>query len=378
MPINVPDNPKVYTTKYDNFKGVDFTNDATNVWRRRSPTGVNMLPDESGRPFKRHGWDILISNERLCEILEVSKVTIEKLSYFELAGVDHIVIFTNEGVIFYGDGVTDISKDSDCYGSYDRCFFFEGNGKAAFYIYGNYRIWRYDETFTLQEVTDDATIPTVLISSSADLVGTVYDAYNLIGQRASVEYNGVELFSYWGSDGIGLVMLDEAGLKTAMSSLTYAHWIYDEDTEAWIGVNNSITLTTYISTIGELKDKMSVVVVSCYGVMLPNNVSQDQINNVQVNASGNSQFDTPIEVLSVGNTPSTGQCVLYTDPASVRSWIEFNATDAQGWKASWEANGVDYIKTVFPVGTITITNYPIDPSTPVQDISNATLDGEVV
>ena len=62
MAIAVPAQPKVYTTKYDSFKGVDFTNDQTNVWRRRSPTGRNMLPDASGRPFKRHGWEILISN----------------------------------------------------------------------------------------------------------------------------------------------------------------------------------------------------------------------------------------------------------------------------------------------------------------------------
>ena len=40
MAMELPASPKVYTTKYDNFKGVDYTNDATNVWRRRSPTGV--------------------------------------------------------------------------------------------------------------------------------------------------------------------------------------------------------------------------------------------------------------------------------------------------------------------------------------------------
>lgn len=376
MPINVPDNPRVYTTKYDNFKGVDFTNDATNVWRRRSPTGVNMLPDESGRPFKRHGWNILISNSELCSALGVESCSINKCSYFELAGVDHIVVFTNEGVVFYADGVKDTSIDTDCYGSYDRCFFFEGGGKSAFYIYGNYRIWRYDETFALQEVTDQAMIPTVLIGSSADCVGTFYEAYNLAGQRASVQYNSLELFSYWGSEGIGVTMLDEAGLKTALGTLTYAHWVYENG--AWAGVNNSIPLATYISVIGEPKAGDVVIVVSCYGVMLPNNVSQDQILDVQVKASGTVQFDTNISVLSSENTPATGQCVLRTDPAATRAWIEFNSTDAQAWATNWGATGEDFVKTVFPVGTVTITSYPIDPSEPVQDISNATLNGEAV
>ena len=131
MPISVPDNPKVQTTTYDNFRGVDFTNDATNVWRRRSPTGTNMIPDASGRPFKRKGWEILLSQEDLCNILGEVECEITKVEYFELAGVDHIVVFTNVGVIFYSklfdaESQYVISKDNDCFGSYDRCFFFEG------------------------------------------------------------------------------------------------------------------------------------------------------------------------------------------------------------------------------------------------------------
>ena len=43
MPIDVPAPQKVYTTVYDNFKGVDYTSDATNVWKRRSPSAINMV-----------------------------------------------------------------------------------------------------------------------------------------------------------------------------------------------------------------------------------------------------------------------------------------------------------------------------------------------
>lgn len=60
MPVEVPKEPKNYTTVYDNFKGVDFTNDASNVYRRRSPTGLNMLPDLDGRPYKRTGWEVVV------------------------------------------------------------------------------------------------------------------------------------------------------------------------------------------------------------------------------------------------------------------------------------------------------------------------------
>ena len=61
MAIKLPAAQKVYTTKYDNFRGVDFTNDPSNVWYRRTPDGVNMLPDESGRPFKRTGWKKVVT-----------------------------------------------------------------------------------------------------------------------------------------------------------------------------------------------------------------------------------------------------------------------------------------------------------------------------
>lgn len=60
MPVNVPSEPKKHTTIYDGFKGVDYTNDASNAFRRRTPSGKNMLPDLDGRPHKRPGWEIKI------------------------------------------------------------------------------------------------------------------------------------------------------------------------------------------------------------------------------------------------------------------------------------------------------------------------------
>ena len=63
MALEIPKNPKVYTTKYENFRGVDFTNNPTKVRYRRSPSGKNMLPDASGVPFKRHGWKKHIRKE---------------------------------------------------------------------------------------------------------------------------------------------------------------------------------------------------------------------------------------------------------------------------------------------------------------------------
>ena len=140
MPVEVPKEPKKFTTVYDNFKGVDFTNDSTNVWHRRSPDAVNMLPDDSGRPFKRTGWEVVVTAEKLAEALGADDTSILKCHYFELAGLDHILIFATGGVFVYrlmeesadGDtiqiddyellsvanGYAGDSTDPDCYLSY--------------------------------------------------------------------------------------------------------------------------------------------------------------------------------------------------------------------------------------------------------------------
>lgn len=368
MPIDVPNNPKVYTTKYENFRGVDFTNDQTNVWYRRSPTGLNMLPDASGRPFKRHGWEILLSQEEICDIFSVNECSITRVSYFELAGEDHLVIWTDKGVAFYNGEVTAYSTDAELYGNYDRAFFFEGGGQAAFYIYGSYRIWKYDDTFTLRDVTSEAKIPTILFSASADGTGTAYDAYNLVGQRAAVEYHDVTLFSFWTTDNIYASLTDENALKTAMTTAgkSYIEWVYNGS--SW-NTPSSLVHTNYFSVSGTPKDGDYIIVLYGNGVIIPNSVSQSQVANgeVEVYATTTMQYDTPLSVVGEGTTPTTGECEVCTDPTGKHSWIIFG----DAWANTSEE---DIIKVIFPTALIeqtTISNSYITETT-------ASFDGEAI
>jgi hypothetical protein len=379
MPINVPDNPKVYTTKYQNFKGVDFTNDPTNVWYRRSPSGVNMLPDESGRPFKRHGWNILLSNSDICTALSVPSCTIKKCAYFELAGVDHIVVFTNYGVLFYNkSGVTATSTDYDCYMGYDRCFFFEGDGTSAFYIYGNFKVWRYevDDTtlsgFAFNDVTSLVDIPTVLISTSANCTGTPYYGYNLLGTKAAVEYCENDLFAYWGTDGLAFAA-DKATFTTAHAknySMVYTYktvngtttWYDSTDTAA-----NFVTDGITVMSTPSINDQIFVVNVN--GVLLPNNVSPTQYTEVTVQGTKFTQFDYTLETINTG-TPTVGQCLLKTDPITAKrerqtAWIEFNTGETFA-----SVDGEDYIKVSFPSVRVEMT-----PLTGVTETATASLVG---
>lgn len=370
MAIELPAAQKVYTTKYDNFKGVDFTNDSTNIWRRRSPTGVNMLPDASGRPFKRHGWDILLDNETISTYLGVTSCTILKCSYFELAGTDHIVIFTDSGVAFYNGSFSAKELDPDCYRGYDRCFFFEGDGTSAFYIYGNFRVWRYsyDNGFTLEEVTDKLTVPTVLISSSAVLAGTVYEGYNLFGKTASIEYNDTALYTYWCSDGISII--PPSDLKDSLTLGTIYRYTWDADNEVWTDTNSTGTAfsSLNITILGTQVDDDEIIIVYLNGVLLPNNVSST--SGVSVYASTTTQFDTPLEVINAGAV-ATGEAKLYTDDTKHRekkqAWIEFYDT------FTWGVDEEDFIKVNFPSVDVLTTTF-----TDLQDNGTADLDVEVV
>lgn len=174
MPVEVPESPKVFTTVYDNFRGVDFTNDASNVWKHRSPNGLNMLPDLDGRPYKRTGWkidksaedflsvalpvlsDIVTTVQGVVDALQTeidalqykvdhgtataeetaqlandidemavqtkkltkftalassTSVTPYKVYYFEIGGIDYLFIFNSLGVFYYnGDELSYISE----------------------------------------------------------------------------------------------------------------------------------------------------------------------------------------------------------------------------------------------------------------------------
>lgn len=196
MPLDIPDEPKKYTTVYDNFKGVDFTNDATQAYKRRSPTAINMIPDNSGVPWKRTGWTVEVTQQmfKIAYPYTSGKVEIRNIYSFELAGQDHMVIFCDCGVFAYTDNklthlITLTSITDEPY----RGFFFEGNGSAGFYFFGNKRLYayKYNERtggFTCGVV--NPYVPTTIIGRSPGGGGTVYEGVNLMTRRRKESFLG--------------------------------------------------------------------------------------------------------------------------------------------------------------------------------------------
>lgn len=198
MPLEMPNEPKSYTTIYRDFKGVDFTNDSTQVFKRRSPTGLNMSPDMSGLPWKRTGWDIEVTNQmfKTAYPYAVGNIEIRNIYSFELAGQDHMIIFCNCGVFAYTNNtLTHLTALTDITDEPCRGFFFEGNGEAGFYFFGNKALhsYKYNETsdtFVYGDVTPY--IPTTIISRAATGGGTLYENVNLLTRRRKESFLGDE------------------------------------------------------------------------------------------------------------------------------------------------------------------------------------------
>lgn len=222
MPLEVPKSAAIRTTVYDNFKGVDFTNDPTNVWTHRSPDAKNMIPDLSGRPWKRTGWEIVKKvpdfidcyNDTTGGSYEGTTITTVKTMYFELGGIDYIAIVNNLGLFFYStfiDGADNLSSENPYllyinkyYGEEgeadentayirniapdaNRGFFFEGQGKAGFYIFCTIgtglsmetALFRFDGE-RLRRV--EPYVPTIMFAKGAgdNGAGTLLDSPNIL------------------------------------------------------------------------------------------------------------------------------------------------------------------------------------------------------
>lgn len=198
MPLQAPNEPKKYTTVYGDFRGVDFTNDATNVWKRRSPTGLNMTPDMSGRPWKRTGWNIEVTEDDFktayynnLKEQALENIKILNVYSFELAGQDHLIIFCNIGVFAYTNNeLKHLLTDEDITGNSNRGFFFEGQGNAGFYFYGGFKMYGYvyEDDFVCKEITPY--IPKTLIGRTPNGGGTVYESINLLSGLRTESFAG--------------------------------------------------------------------------------------------------------------------------------------------------------------------------------------------
>ena len=208
MAVEVPKEAKKETKIYDNFKGNDRTNDPSNVYIRRSPGGKNMLPDASGRPFKRKGWKIEYPYTDFLTAAgsQASGFIPKRIHHFSLGGQDYMVFFNSLGVFYvsetsggvvkcqlaYMNGTTEmhttfppaengVTLDADP----GRSFFFEGNGTAGFFTFAGSRLFRFDGSY-FWEV--EPYVPKILIACDQYGAGTALEPINLLTRKRTVQY----------------------------------------------------------------------------------------------------------------------------------------------------------------------------------------------
>lgn len=88
--VTLPTAPTVHTTIYNDLKGVDFSTDPSLVFKKRSPSALNMISDNGGNPKKRPGWKIEKTPEEEKETVFNGSATPVTASAYELCRLNGV------------------------------------------------------------------------------------------------------------------------------------------------------------------------------------------------------------------------------------------------------------------------------------------------
>lgn len=182
MPLQTPEEPKVYTTVYKNFKGVDFTADQARVYNRRTPDAVNILPDDGGIPYKRTGWKK--------EYVSTEKKQIREMWSFEYGGKEHFLYAKGSGVYSF-NGTTETkllsltSESSETLGIY-----FASNAGNSFLMLADQKLKEYKEltpdNYGFADI--EPYVPLILDAKAPNGGGTQSEYVNLLTRRRKEQF----------------------------------------------------------------------------------------------------------------------------------------------------------------------------------------------
>lgn len=181
--MNVPASPTFYSTYYKNLKGVDYSCDLTEVSRKRTPTGVNMISDNGGNPIKRRGWRVEanINCGKIFEIVfhEDDKSDYDPLKKYIIGSTGIYAVVTSSGT---QSVVTMLSKTITS----ARYFLFN----EEVYTFVNGGIYKL-EGVTASPIDDVAYIPEVTISKNPDgSAGDTLQSVNLLTPKRKFSFLG--------------------------------------------------------------------------------------------------------------------------------------------------------------------------------------------
>ena len=167
-------NIKMNTTVYGEFRGVDFSVDASLVSKSRSPYAPNLIADIGGMPEKRLGWRVLHTLEK----------PINGMWYGEINGQKSFIAHGGTKIYKFSALGYEVIKE-DVNNAKSTAFFMRSaDDTGKIYIQTGREFLEFDGT-TVKNVSENAHVPTILISRNPTGGGTVYEAVNLLtGKRA--------------------------------------------------------------------------------------------------------------------------------------------------------------------------------------------------
>jgi len=196
----VPESPKLYTTRYDNLGGVDYSTDITEIDRRRTPTGTNMISDDGSYPVKRLGWRVIneLNHGRIIKMLVLDR----RLSTSD--STPDIIVVTQNGVYGLRNDMQAPSHEPPepseepkytsttlytASSNINECALFTFNDEAyLIFAEGMYKVYS-GGNFVFQSVLDNANIPIVSYGTDASGNGSTSDhAVNILSTKRSMEF----------------------------------------------------------------------------------------------------------------------------------------------------------------------------------------------
>lgn len=194
MKVAVPTTPTPLTTKYDNLMGVDYSVDASQVSKRRTPDGINMIPDSAGNPEKRKGWSVLttVANQ------------IDNLWSFEYEGSRYnlmsygttLIQFDDDGTTFTGHTLSSSGKKIGVYS--------QSPTRSGLFIFDDSKIIRAYPTAGVVAY-EEITYYTPLVIIARDPVsggGSFYENINMMTRKRKERFinSGTTVGSAWTAD----------------------------------------------------------------------------------------------------------------------------------------------------------------------------------
>ena len=223
----LPDSPDYYATSYEQLRGVDYSCDITEVSRKRTPEGLNMISDDGGNPIKRRGWR-KVADIACGKVLEIIFHEDDLSSYDRLKQY----VIGEEGIyaVVTKDGVQEIITMLEAKITSASYFMFNGE-VYAFINGGMYKL----EGITAAGIDDEAYVPEATISRNPDGSGgisledinllTPKRMYAFLGDSTSTEYyfyptatRGEDLYKYVIRDTMKVELLTLEGWKEATSA----------------------------------------------------------------------------------------------------------------------------------------------------------------